>query len=92
MAVTVEQLAEYLRLPPDNAEELRPYLAAAVSQARTAGVREFGHNHRYDMFIKALAADLFDHRGLDPGSSARQAMINTAVLELRYAEEDDLDE
>lgn len=93
MAVTVETFRNYLGLTPDNAENLTPYLAAAVSQARAAGIPDYSTNKQYDLFLLALAADLYDHRGLAEPSANRQAMINAAVLQLRYAGDDDrLDE
>lgn len=92
MAVTTENLKDYLRLPSDNAEDLTGYLAAAQSKARTAGIPAFQHNEQYDMFIKALAGMYYDNRCMsfdDPAlKAAAERMTNSFVLELRYAEED----
>jgi len=92
MAVNVDTLRAYLGLTPDNAEDLGAYLAAAVSQVRAAGVPDYSTNRQYDNFVLALAADLYDHKGLSDNSAARQSMINAQILQLRYAgEDDDLD-
>ena len=94
MAVTTTDLGIYLRLPPDNTENLTLYLEAAKSKARTAGIEEFENNAQYDLFMLALATQYYDNRGL-AFSGAYQAtaeenmrkLINSFVLELRYAEE-----
>jgi hypothetical protein len=90
MAVSVNSLKSYLRLPPDTAADVEMYLAAARSRARSAGIPEFANNAQYDMFVLALAAMYYDNRGMtfanpaDEQASAR--LINSFVLELRYAE------
>jgi hypothetical protein len=96
MAVTPEKFKSYLRLPPDSAEEVEGYLNAAKSKARTAGIPDFLNNAQYDLFIYALGALLYDNRGLGFTGTYQQAseenarrLINSFVLELRYAKEDD---
>lgn len=95
MAVNPLMLQEYLRLPPDSTEELSGYLAAACSKARAAGIRDFQNNAQYDLFILSLAAMYYENRGM-AFSGAYQAtaeenarkLIDSFVLELRYATED----
>lgn len=92
MAVTIENLKDYLRLPSDSTEDLTGYLAAARSKARTAGIPAFTHNAQYDLFIMSLAGMYYDNRGMEPdnpaSAAAMERMISSFVLELRYAEED----
>lgn len=95
MATTTSGLASYLHLPPDCAESLTPYLDAAKSMARDAGVPAFAHNAQYDMFIYSLAAMYYDNRGMAFSGSYQataeknaRAMINSFVLQLRDATED----
>lgn len=95
MAVTEQDLKTYLRLPPDSTEDLAPYLSAARSKARAAGIPDFSHNAQYDLFLKSLAAFYYDNRGFTFGGSYQataeenaRRMINAFVLELRYAGED----
>lgn len=95
MAVTTQSLAEYLRSPPDSVENLETYLAAAKSKARAAGIPDFANNAQYDMFLHALAAMYYENRGMSFSGSYQataeenaQKLINSFVLELRYAEED----
>jgi hypothetical protein len=95
MAVTVEELRDYLRLPPDSSEDVSRYLAAAQSKARTAGIPEFENNAQYDLFMLALATFYYENRGLAfTGSYQATAeenarkLINSFTLELRYATED----
>jgi hypothetical protein len=96
MAATMEKFKSYLRLPPDSAEDVSGYLAAAKSKARTAGIPDFQNNAQYDGFIYALGAMLYDNRGLSFQGTYQQAaeenarrFVNSYVLELRYAEEDE---
>lgn len=99
MAVTSADLAEYLVNPPDNEEDLAKYINAARSKARTAGIPDFKHNAQYDEFILALAAMYYENRGMafsgsyqaTAESNARK-LINSYVLELRFATEDPVDE
>ena len=63
MAVTVTDLKTYLRLPPDSTEDLSPYLSAARSKARTAGIPEFQNNAQYDLLILNLASLYYDQQG-----------------------------
>ena len=68
------------------------YLNAAKSKAKAAGVPAFNNNAQYDLFIMALAAMYYDNRGMtfqNPADAANaQRLIDSFVLELRYAEED----
>ncbi len=96
MAVDPTCLRRYLRLPPDNAEDLSGFLAAAKSKARSAGIPDFSHNAQYDMFILNLAAMEYENRGLAFSGSYQataeenaRKLINSFVLELRYATEDE---
>ena len=96
MAVTTENLAEYLRLPPGDTEGLTAYLDAARSKARSAGVPDYQRNAQYDLFLLSLAAFYYEARGLStPGqyqSSAEEEnarkLTNSFVLALRHAGED----
>ena len=86
--LTTADLAAYLHAA--NAG-LQPYLDAARSKARAAGIPDYEHNAQYDLFILALAAMYYDNRGMgtplaDPAKAQR--MIDTFVLELRHAGED----
>lgn len=71
---------------------VEPYLNAAKSKARAAGVPALTNNAQYDLFIMALAAMLYDNRGMtfqNPADAANaQRMIDSFVLELRYGDED----
>lgn len=93
MAVTNYALIEYLRLPEDSLEDLGGYISAAQSKARAAGIPTFKNNAQYDLFIKALAGMYYDNRGMtfqNPADAANaQRMIDSFVLELRYAEDGD---
>jgi len=75
--------------------DVEPYLKAARSKAKSAGVQEFSNNAQYDMFIMALAAMYYDNRGMvfqNPADAANaQRMIDSFVLELRYAKDGDVD-
>ena len=93
--VTNTDLFAYLGNPPDSAEKLGPYLAAARSKCRAAGVPDYQNNAQYDMFLLALAGFYYDNRGLTFGGKYQdsveenaQRMVNAHVLELRYAGED----
>lgn len=93
MAVTVEEFkAEYLGLLPDDTKDVEKYLAGAKSKARTAGIPVFTHNAQYDLFIYSLAAMYYDNKGMtfsNPEDAVNaQRMIDSFVLELRYATED----
>ena len=97
--VTVEDFRSYLGPNADDDTDLTPFLAAAKSKARTAGIKDFQHNAQYDGFILALAAMLYDNRGLTYSGSYQataegnaRALINSYVLELRYATEDPVEE
>lgn len=86
MSVTCDNLREYLRLPPDNNENLENYLAAAKAKAAAAGIPDFNNNALYDLFIKSLAALYYDNRGMDTEARMQQ-IVNSFVLELRYSKE-----
>lgn len=95
MAATEEGLKAYLGLPPDSSGYLEGYLAAARSKARAAGIPDYESNASYDLFIYALAAMYYDNRGLAFSGSYQataeenaRKLINSFVLELRYAGED----
>lgn len=95
MAATIEGFREYLGPAADDTTDLNSYLAAARSKARTAGIKDFQRNAQYDGFIYALAAMLYDNRGMTFSGSYQataegnaRALINSYVLELRYATED----
>jgi len=94
MAVTDKALREYLRLPPDSAEDLTGYLAAAKAKARAAGIPDYQSNAQYDLFLLALSALYYDSRGMAFSGSYQAAaednarkLINSFVLELRHAGE-----
>lgn len=96
MAVTAAGFLDYLGENVDlNAEDLIPFLAAAKSKARTAGIKDFKNNAQYDGFIYALAGMLYDNRDMAfsgayqaTAEANARALINSYVLELRYATED----
>lgn len=95
MAVDTTALAAYLRLPPDDTTNLEPFLAAARSKARAAGIPDFSNNAQYDLFLLALAANYYDNRGMVYAGSYQataeenaRRICNSFVLELRYAKED----
>ena len=74
-------------------ESVDAYLRAAKSKAKAAGIPVFENNAQYDLFILALAAMYYDNRAMtfqDPADAANaQRMIDSFVLELRYAEDGD---
>lgn len=84
--VTKDDLRAYLRLTPDNTENLDIYLAAATDKARAAGIPDFKSNSLYDLFILSLASLFYDNRSMETTADAAQ-MINSFVLELRYSED-----
>lgn len=128
MAVTVEKLRRYLRLPPppaapaaagtadedaaetqqegaaeaaaeetaaqpaDSDPELEAYMNAAVAWCANAGVPYRANDPLYDLLILKLAAQEYDNRAMgnmagepDKAEEARQRMLNSFVLNLRYA-------
>ena len=99
MAVTANDFRGYLRDPPESDVELERYLAAARSEARSAGIPDYRNNAMYDMYILALAALSYESRGLS-FSGGYQATAQLAAeenarklkysftLALRYAGED----
>ena len=74
-------------------ESVDAYLQAAKSKAKAAGIPVFENNAQYDLFILALAAMYYDNRAMtfqNPADAANaQRMIDSFVLELRYAEDGD---
>ena len=94
MAVTVDSLKAYLRLPPDSEEDLNRYIAAAKAKAKVAGLPDFQNNALYDLFIHELAASYYENRSLSFSGSYQataeenaRRLVNAFVLELRYAED-----
>ena len=81
-----EITVEYTTIPVDA------YINAAKSKALVAGIPAFTSNAQYDLFIMALAAMYYDNRGMtfqNPADAANaERIINSFVLELRYAKED----
>ena len=96
MAVTTTDLRAYLRLPPDDDENLSTYLNAAVAKATAAGIPQFTANAQYDLFLLALAGMYYENRSMgfsgsyigDQEINARR-LINSFVLELRYMPPED---
>lgn len=96
MAVTTTDLKDYLGLPPDSTADLSRYLAAAQAKARAAGIPDFKSNAQYDLFLLALASMYYENRGMAFGGSYQataeenaRKMVNSFVLELRYAKDGD---
>lgn len=95
MAVNANDLREYLNLPPDDDENLDRYIATAKSKARAAGIPDYKHNAQYDQFMLALAGMYYENRALGFAGTYQataevnaRKLINSFVLELRYAGED----
>lgn len=92
MAVANEMLAQYLRLPPDNLEELEIYINAAVDYSAAAGVTEPEEGKDlYHLLIMSLAANYYENRGLSVSGTyagtaeeTRRSMLNSFILNLRY--------
>ena len=85
--VTAESLRTYLRLPPDDPENLGGYLSAAMAKARSAGIPDFQNNALYDQFLLQFAGLLYEARSIDPNAADPakvQMLINSYVLPLRY--------
>jgi len=94
MAITSSDLAQYLNTPPDSEADLQRYINAAKSKAKVAGIPDFRNNALYDQFILALAAMYYENRGMaysgtyqSAAGTNAQNLINSYVLELRYAED-----
>ncbi len=98
--VTPDDVREYLNLPPDASDDIViKCLNSAKSKARGAGIPNFQNNAQYDMFLCALSGSLYDNRNLgfigsgNRGTSSAEtnarALVNSYVLELRHANEDD---
>lgn len=95
MAVTTDDLRNYINLPPDSTEDVSVYLNAARSKARAAGIPDFANNAHYDLFVLALADMFYENKGMAFSGSYQataeenaRKLINSFVLELRYASED----
>ena len=96
MAATTEGFREYLNPAPDVTDaKLGAWIAAAKSEARTAGVPDFERNAQYDLFIYALAAWYYDNRGMQVSGTyqatslqTKQKIMDSFVLALRHAAED----
>ncbi len=89
--VTVDKLRKYLRLPPDDTEDLEGYLLAAKEKARSAGIRDFQDNAMYDQFLMQFAGLLYEARSMDTDAADPakvQMLLNSYVLPLRYSEDD----
>lgn len=85
--VTVEKLRHYLRLPPDDKEDIEGYLLAAKAKARSAGIPDLQDNGLYDQFLLSFAGLLYEARSMDPNAADPakvQMLINSYVLPLRY--------
>ena len=98
--LSVSTLKEYLGMPPDAADTIAELcLKAAKTKTRAAGIPDFQNNAQYDLFLCALASCWYDNRGLTFAGVASvsaqenaQRLINSHVLELRYAGEDPVEE
>lgn len=94
--VTVADFRDYLNPPPDTTDkQLEMWLAAAKSEARSAGVPEYQNNAQYDLFIYSLGAWYYDNRGMQVSGTyqataleTKQRITNSFVLQLRHASED----
>lgn len=94
MAVTVSDLREHLVETPESDKKLEGYIAAAKAKAKTAGIPDFQNNAQYDLLILDLAAMYHDNRGMSfsgtyqaTAEANARKLINSHVLELRYAED-----
>jgi len=85
--VLASDLWEYLREPADDESKLKPYLTAALSKARAAGIPQYENNALYDMFILNLASLYYESRNMSAEPQA-QRMIDNFTLSLRHAGED----
>lgn len=95
MAVSVNDLREYLVDPPESDAFLQRFLDAAKSKARDADIPDFKNNAHYDLFILSLAGMFYENRGMGFAGSYKATseetamkMINSFVLALRNATED----
>ncbi len=91
MAVSVNDLASYLRLPPDSSEDLQPFIDAAKAEAQSAGVPDFQANPLYDQYIKEIAGEFYENRSMgisgaypDVTVANIERMKNGMTLKLRY--------
>ncbi len=89
--VTADRFRKYLRLPPDDTEDLEGYLLAAKAKARSAGIPDFQDNAMYDQFLLQFAGLLYEARSMDTEAADPakvQMLLNSYVLPLRYSEDD----
>ena len=82
MAVSVNGLKTYLRLPSDSTEDLTVFLSAAKASAAAAGVPDYSDNALYDIFLYGLASIFYDHREMDASPDGMR-FINAVALQLR---------
>ena len=86
--VSTDKFRKYLRLPPDDDEDLEGYLLAAKAFGRSAGIRDFQDNALYDQFLYQFAGLLYEARSMDTSDADPakvQALRNSFVLPLRYS-------
>ena len=80
--VTVDKFRKYLRLPPDDTEDLEGYLLAAKAKARSAGIPDFQDNMRSIRNVwygstNGSAADVSFKKFFD---NVGQSAVNTSVV------------
>ena len=88
--VTADRFRKYLRLPPDDNEDLEGYLLAAKAKAGSAGIPDFTDNALYDQFLLQFAGLLHEARSMDTEAADPakvQMLMNSYVLPLRYSED-----
>lgn len=90
MAATLSGLRSYLRNPPDDDQDIKIFMDAAIQSATDAGIPELENNAKYDLFIYALASNYYDNRAFGYSGTYQAAaetnarnMCNAFVLELR---------
>ncbi len=77
----------------DSDPEMEAYLNAAVAWCSNAGVPYRANDPLYDLLILKIAAQEYDNRGLGfagtdtrTSEETRQRMLNSFILNLRYAQ------
>lgn len=88
MAVSVNGLKTYLRLPSDSTEDLTVFLSAAKASAAAAGIPDYSDNALYDIFLYGLASIFYDYREMDASPDVMR-FINAFALQLRCKEEEE---
>ena len=86
--LSAEKLRKYLRLPPDDEEDVEGYLQAAKAKAKSAGIPDYQDNALYDQFLLQFAGLLYESRSIDTTTvdpAKLQDLLNTFVLPLRYS-------